>query len=59
MFESFLQDIRVGFRVLLKEKSFCFLAVLVLALGIGGVTTHSRSSTPRACVAFLFLIRNN
>ena len=39
MFESFLQDIRVGFRVLTKEKSFCILAVLVLALGIGGVTT--------------------
>jgi putative ABC transport system permease protein len=40
MFDSILQDIRVGFRVLLKEKSFCFLAVLVLALGICGVTTQ-------------------
>src|SRR5437870_1823702 len=40
MFESFLQDIRIGFRVLIKEKSFCFLAVLVLALGICGVTTQ-------------------
>ena len=40
MFESILQDIRVGFRVLIKEKSFCFLAVLVLALGICGVTTQ-------------------
>jgi putative ABC transport system permease protein len=40
MFESFLQDIRIGFRVLLKEKSFCLLAVLVLALGICGVTTQ-------------------
>src|SRR3954464_14295984 len=37
--ESFLQDVRVGLRVLLKEKSFCALAVIVLALGIGGVTT--------------------
>ena len=42
MFESFLQDIRVGFRVLTKEKSFCILAVFVLALGICGVTTSSR-----------------
>jgi putative ABC transport system permease protein len=40
MFESFWQDIRIGFRVLLKEKSFCFLAVLVLGLGICGVTTQ-------------------
>ncbi|MDQ2825243.1 MAG: ABC transporter permease [Verrucomicrobiota bacterium] len=40
MFESFGQDVRIGFRVLFKEKSFCFLAVLVLALGICGVTTQ-------------------
>src|SRR5438046_1119004 len=40
MFESFFQDVRVGLRVLFKEKSFCFLAVLVLALGIGGVSTQ-------------------
>lgn len=39
-FESFLQDIRIGLRVLIKEKAFCFLAVLVLALGICGVTTQ-------------------
>src|SRR6201982_1391448 len=40
MFESFLQNVRIGLRVLFKEKSFCFLAVLVLALGIGGATTQ-------------------
>ena len=40
MFESFFQDVRVGLRVLIKEKSFCILAVLVLALGICGVTTQ-------------------
>lgn len=39
-FESFFQDIRVGFRVLTKEKTFCVLAVTVLALGICGVTTQ-------------------
>src|SRR5262252_5562972 len=38
--ESFFQDTRVGLRVLLKERAFCFLAVLVLGLGIGCVTTQ-------------------
>lgn len=38
--DSFRQDVRVGLRVLFKEKSFCFLATLVLALGIGGATTQ-------------------
>src|ERR1700704_960685 len=37
--ETFRRDLRVGFRVLVKEKSFCALAVIVLALGICGVTT--------------------
>src|SRR6266704_77011 len=40
MFDSFFQDIRVGLRLLLKDKTFCFLAVLVLGLGIGGATTQ-------------------
>ncbi|MDD3180496.1 MAG: ABC transporter permease [Opitutaceae bacterium] len=40
MIDTFLQDLRVGLRVLIKEKSFCFLAVTVLALGICGVTTQ-------------------
>src|SRR5881227_2433362 len=37
--ETFAQDLRIGLRVLVKEKSFCALAVVVLALGISGVTT--------------------
>jgi len=40
MLESFGQDIRVGLRVLLKDKVFCLLAILVLALGIGGAMTQ-------------------
>jgi ABC-type lipoprotein release transport system permease subunit len=35
----FFRDLRIGARVLLREKSFCLLAVTVLALGICGVTT--------------------
>ena len=38
--DSFQQDVRVGLRVLFKDKTFCFLAVLVLGLGIGGATTQ-------------------
>ena len=38
--ESFSQDIRVGLRVLLKDKVFCLLSILVLALGIGGAMTQ-------------------
>src|SRR4051812_33228244 len=37
--EILWRDLRVGLRVLTKEKSFCALAVIVLALGIAGVTT--------------------
>ena len=39
IFETLLQDLRIGARVLLKEKGFCALAVIVLALGICGVAT--------------------
>src|SRR5579864_3014315 len=38
--ESVFQDVRVGMRKLFKEKSFCFLAMLVLGLGIGGAVTQ-------------------
>ena len=38
--DSFRQDVRVGLRVLFKDKAFCFLATLVLALGICGATTQ-------------------
>ena len=37
--DTFLRDLRIGLRVLIKEKGFCALAVTVLALGICGVTT--------------------
>src|SRR6195256_2294752 len=37
--ETVARDLRIGLRVLIKEKSFCALAVIVLALGICGVTT--------------------
>jgi predicted permease len=37
--DHFIQDLRVGLRVLLREKGFCAMAVTVLALGICGVTT--------------------
>jgi predicted permease len=38
--DTFRQDVRIGLRILFKEKSFCVLAMLVLALGIAGVTTQ-------------------
>ena len=39
-FESFLQDLRIGLRMLVKDKTFFVLATIVLALGICGVTTQ-------------------
>ena len=38
--ENFSQDVRVGLRILFKEKTFFVLSVLVLALGIGGAMTQ-------------------
>ena len=40
LLENFLQDVRIGLRVLIKEKGFCALAAGVLALGICAVTTQ-------------------
>src|SRR6266571_9387671 len=37
--DTFVQDLRVGLRVLRREKGFCAMAIVVLALGICGVTT--------------------
>ncbi len=39
MFDNLLRDVRIGVRVLVKERAFCTLAILVLALGICGVTS--------------------
>src|SRR3984893_16091425 len=38
--DSFRQDIRVGLRVLLRDKVFLILSIVVLALGIGGAMTQ-------------------
>jgi predicted permease len=38
--DTLVQDLRVGFRVLVKERAFCALAIFVLALGIAAVTTQ-------------------
>jgi len=43
LLQSFNQDIRVGLRVLLKDKVFCLLSILVLALGIGGAIFGTRA----------------
>src|SRR5262249_45029121 len=38
--ESFFQDLRIGLRMLVKDKVFFFLSVTVLAFGICGVTSQ-------------------
>ena len=37
--QNLFRDLRIGLRVLVKERSFSALAITVLALGIAGVTT--------------------
>jgi putative ABC transport system permease protein len=38
--EDTARDIRIGLRVLVKEKGFCALAIFVLAIGISAVATQ-------------------
>ena len=38
--ETLRQDVRIGLRILVKERAFCALAVFVLAIGIAAVTTQ-------------------
>jgi putative ABC transport system permease protein len=38
--ETLRQDLRIGLRILVKERAFCGLAVFVLAIGIAAVTTQ-------------------
>ncbi len=38
--EDTARDVRIGLRVLVKEKSFCALAIFVLAIGISAVATQ-------------------
>ncbi len=38
--EETVRDVRVGLRMLAKERGFCALATIVLALGIAAVTTQ-------------------
>jgi putative ABC transport system permease protein len=40
MVEETARDIRIGLRVLVKEKAFCALAIFVLAIGISAVATQ-------------------
>jgi putative ABC transport system permease protein len=53
-FHSILQDIRIGLRVLFKEKTFSILAVTVLALGICGATTQFAIVNAAALRGFSF-----
>jgi putative ABC transport system permease protein len=38
--EDTARDVRIGLRVLVKERSFCALAIFVLAIGISAVATQ-------------------
>ena len=57
--DSFFQDVRVGLRVLFKDKTFCFLAVLVLGLASAVRRLNLQSSMQSCCVDFRFRIRSS
>ena len=58
-FESFFQDLQVGLRMLVKDKTFFFLSVTVLALGICGVTSQFAVVNGFVLRGFLFRIPSN
>ena len=56
--DSFTQDIRVGLRVLLKDKVFCLLAILVPALGSGLTLALERCLALRALALLEMLLHS-
>ena len=55
--EALGQDVRYAARGLCKSPAFTLVAVLTLAIGIGGTTTIFSASTHYFCVPFPIPIR--